>query len=344
MRRNLLLGAIVGALFFGLLEGGLRLSGRISTDALRSPDLETLDAIPGLFQPGQDLVDRIVPALPYHIHINSLGFRGREFPARKEPGTLRILCLGDSYTFGHYVGDAEAFPAVLDRLLNGATVGMRRRAEAINGGANGFTILDEVIFLKEKGLALDPDVVVLSFSQNDIEDLRRARPMIELMRDHAQLKSAFIVGPTIRFLQHTAIFNAMQRTAAWLETRRRPLKEHPLPETSPELWQRYRDLLGEMKDLVARHGGRLLLVVWPSWRQIEGIDPLSPQERLALFAREMGIDHLDLMPVMADLERSGVKASLVPLDGHPSPRAHEAAARAIAQWLAERIAPTSAAL
>jgi lysophospholipase L1-like esterase len=342
MRRNLLLSAVIVALFFGLLEGVLRLSGRVSTDALRSPDIETLNAIPGLFQPGQDLVDRIVPELPYHIHINSLGFRGREFSARKEPGTVRILCMGDSYTFGHYVGDSEAFPAVLDHLLNATSCGMPGRAETINSGANGFTILDELVFLREKGLALDPDFVVLSFSQNDIEDLRRARPVIELMRDHAQLKSAFIIGPIVKILQHTATFNAMQRTAAWLKIERRPSKGYPLRQTSPELWERYRDLLGEMKDLVERHGGRLLLVVWPSWMQIEGIDPPAPQEKLALFAREMGIDHLDLMPVLSDLERSGVKASLAPLDGHPSPRAHEAAARAIAQRLVERIASTGA--
>ncbi|HEY3175141.1 MAG TPA: SGNH/GDSL hydrolase family protein [Candidatus Polarisedimenticolia bacterium] len=339
MRRNLLLSAVVVVLFFGLLEAVLRLSGRVSSDALRSPNVETLDAIPGLFDPGQDLVDRILPELPYHIHINSLGFRGREFPLRKEPGTLRVLCLGDSYTFGHHVADEEAFPAVLDRLLNEATAKAGRRVEVINAGANGFTIVDELSYLNEKGLALEPDIVVLAFSQNDISDLKRERPSIELMREHARLKSTFVLGPIIKLLQHTAIFNAMQRSAAWIEIKRRPERSHPLQEdVDPALWRRYGDLLGEVNGLVRRHEVEMLLVVWPSWRQVDGIDPLDPQGKLALLAKERGIDLLDLTPVLKELQSSGVKAFLVPLDGHPSVRGQEAGARAIAARLTARIA------
>ena len=180
MKRNLAAGALVVVLFFVLLEGGLRLSGMVPTQALRSADLETLDRIPGLFEPGQDFVDRIRPDLPYPVHISSRGMRGAEFALPKPPGTFRVLCLGDSYTFGHHVSDQEAYPAVLNRLLDESGAG-----DAINGGANGFTIVDEALFLERRALETQPDALVLAFSQNDIQDLRRPRPMIEVMRDHA---------------------------------------------------------------------------------------------------------------------------------------------------------------
>src|SRR5262245_55041082 len=118
MRRNILLAVTSLVVFFGLIEAALRLSGRVPTDALRSPDLRTLDAIPGLFEPGQDFVDRVLPDLAYRVRINSLGFRGNEFTLEKKPGTVRVLCLGDSYTFGPYVEDDRTFPAMVERALN----------------------------------------------------------------------------------------------------------------------------------------------------------------------------------------------------------------------------------
>ncbi|HET6373332.1 MAG TPA: SGNH/GDSL hydrolase family protein, partial [Candidatus Polarisedimenticolia bacterium] len=234
MLRNLALALASIILFFGLMEAALRLSGRVPTDAVRSPDLETLDSIPGLFEPGLDFVDRILPDLPYRVRINALGFRGEEFPAAKRPGTLRILCLGDSYTFGPYVEDHEAFPATLERIL-------KQRAsapepEVINAGANGFTIVDELEFLKRKALALEPDVVIVAFTQNDLQDLGRPRPQIEVMREHAKVKSMFVVGPIVKLLQRTALFNGMQRGAAWLKLRGRAAPSALSAETESLLW------------------------------------------------------------------------------------------------------------
>jgi len=331
MRRNLLFGAVVVVLFFGATEGLLRISGLVPTQALRSPTLETLDRIPGLFTPGQDFVDRIRPELAYHIHINNLGFRGPELVARKPAGTIRILCVGDSYTFGHYVDDTQPFPVRLQELMENAAPGLP--VEVINGGANGFTILDEKIFLETKALALDPDIVVLVFSNNDITDLARPRPMIDVMRDHARLKSRFLIGPVIRFLQHTAIFNGMQRTAAWLQLRRR--KEAARRETVPPdaLWDRYGELLAQTRVLLQGKGVRMLLVAWPSAEQATTTGPVEPIDRLGGIAGRLGIPFLDLTPQMRALHAGGTSPSLMPLDGHPSAAAYAAGARAIASRL-----------
>lgn len=327
MRRNLLLGAVVALVFFTVLEGGLRLSGLVSTDALRSPEIETLDQIPGLFQPGQDLVDRVKPAVPFHIHINSLGLRGHEFPRARTAGVARILCLGDSYTFGAHVDDEQTFPAQLERILS-AEHG--RTVEVINAGASGFTITDELAYLKQKGLSLRPDLIILAFSQNDIRDMSRDEPMIDVMREHAGLKSTFLIGPTVRFLQHTAIFNAMQRTAALVRVAIRKSNEPEILAMSPELWRRYLAVFKELVTLARSSGVRVLLVIWPSADQVAGVEPTDPQEALTAAARELLLDSLDLLPVLKTIPPDGAGAFLMPLDGHPSPLGQEAAARAIA--------------
>ncbi len=53
-------------------------------------------------QPSQEYPGRLVA-----VNINSQGVRGREISVLKTPGRLRILVLGDSYTFGVYVNDNE---------------------------------------------------------------------------------------------------------------------------------------------------------------------------------------------------------------------------------------------
>lgn len=330
MRRNLLLGAVVVLAFFGLVEGALRLSGKIPTDALRSPDAATLDRIAGLFQPGQELIDRIRPDLPYHIRINSEGFRGEEVDLSIRPAGRRILCVGDSYTFGHHVDDAEAFPARLERILDGEG----RDDQVINAGANGFTIVDELEYLRLKGMNLRPDLVILSFSQNDIMDLTRPRPMIDVMREHAELKGRFLLGPALKFLQHTALFNGMQRLAASLRVRQRRGAPAGAGADLDALWSRYRRHLAQVAQLVGEHGARLLLVVWPSAEQAAGAADLEPQRRLARDCSELGLDMLDLTPTLRSAINRGEHPYLVPLDGHPSAEGHALAAEAIARRLA----------
>lgn len=334
MRRNLLLSLASITIFFGLLEVGLRLSGSVPTDAIRSPEVETLNAIPGLFEPGQDFIDRIIPQRPYRIQINSLGFRGAEFTRQKEPGSTRLLCLGDSFTFGHLVGPEEAFPARLEALLRQRASSTPAAVEVINGGANGFTIPDELSFLRDKALALRPDVVILVFSQNDVADLARRRPMIEVMRDYSKLKSVRVVGPTLRVLQRSAIFNSMLRSAAWVRVKLLATKT-PEPLVSDDLWRTYRTQLEVFAGLVRENGARMLLVAWPSDTQIGGTAPITAQENLSGYCAELGIPYLDLTPTMSAMQAGGVPAFLSPLDWHPSPEGHEAAAAAIAARLIE---------
>jgi len=333
MRRNLALAALTILVFFGLVEIALRVSRLVPTNQLRSPDLRTLDSIPGMFEPGQDFIDRVLPELAYPVHINSLGFRGAEFARQKPPGTTRILCMGDSYTFGPYVTDDRAFPAQLGSALAEARESGSGAIEVVNGGVSGFSIRDEVIFLRDKAFSIEPDVIVLSFCQNDVLDMARHEPMIETMRDHARLKSMFLLGPTLKALQRTAIFNGMQRAAAMIKIMRMRDPTITSDSATPAQWEAYRESLGQFVELVRQRGAKLLVVVWISADQIVGKATRGPQERLAGFAREMRFEMLDLAPAILQLQESGVSPYLVPIDGHPTAASYAAAARAAAQRL-----------
>jgi len=51
----------------------------------------------------------------YPVRINNHGSRGDDFEAARAPGTVRILTLGASSTFGYYDRDDETFPYYLKR-------------------------------------------------------------------------------------------------------------------------------------------------------------------------------------------------------------------------------------
>jgi len=96
------------------------------------------------------------------------GFRDRHY-ARKDRNTYRILCLGDSFTMGVGVNPDEVYAKVLERLfLESSTT---KTIEVVNCGTMGFGIWQSLIIFEEKGLALEPDFVILQIDPgNDVRD------------------------------------------------------------------------------------------------------------------------------------------------------------------------------
>jgi len=89
------------------------------------------------------------------IEIDSRGFRGRERPLpRQHDGTYRILCVGDSITFGFSVDQEAPFARRLEELLR--TRYPSRPIEVVNAGVPGWSWVQGRRFLERDGLALRP--------------------------------------------------------------------------------------------------------------------------------------------------------------------------------------------
>jgi len=95
------------------------------------------------------------------VRINSLGLRGDEVSIVKPVGKLRVLCLGDSCTFG----GLHPYPAILQSLLDRRAPG---RFEILNAGVIGYTSLHGLEWLERDLASLRPDVVTLYFGWNDM--------------------------------------------------------------------------------------------------------------------------------------------------------------------------------
>jgi len=112
--------------------------------------------------------NRVLQVKEVHLkpaRINNYGFRGRDFQMEKPAGTYRIICLGDSVTFGWALEDEETYPVQLENQLREKYPGCN--IEVINLGTSGYSSFQgrQLFFLL--GKKLQPDLVILGFGQND---------------------------------------------------------------------------------------------------------------------------------------------------------------------------------
>ena len=105
--------------------------------------------------------------------------------------SLRIVCLGDSITYGYKLADPEreSYPAQLARLSHG-------QWNVLNSGVNGATVLNRgdipITAQKayERAINFQPDVVVLMLGTNDTKN-KNWRYVDEFVGDYMGIIKAF---------------------------------------------------------------------------------------------------------------------------------------------------------
>ena len=107
------------------------------------------------------------------VAINSLGLRGPELAPLPTDG-LRVLFLGDSMVAGFEVADDETFVAVAGRLLSEA---LQQPVQTVNAGVRGYGTDQAYLYFRERGHVLQPHVVVMWLSTNDLVDDRTIHRM-----------------------------------------------------------------------------------------------------------------------------------------------------------------------
>ncbi len=101
------------------------------------------------------------------IKINSQGFRDKEYKIKKDKNIFRILCLGDSSTFGEEMPLAKLYHKLLEDKLNKEFGSAKKRFEVINAGVAGYTSAQGLNFYKYRGVAYEPNIVTFYFGIND---------------------------------------------------------------------------------------------------------------------------------------------------------------------------------
>lgn len=266
------------------------------------------------------------------VAVNSLGLRGREL-AEKRAGERRVLYLGDSLVYGQGVGDQDTQPAQLERALRERDP--KLDWSVINAGHRSYGTAQELALLAELGPRLRPDVVLLGWYWNDI-DQRDVAGTYARLADKGELY--FDTGNRLegRDLVAWRAKQLLRRSAVvmlfhdLLAPRGKPYS----PDYLARVWLRAERHLERLRTLCSELGARPVLVLIPDAHRIAGDGATRAfDERMTELARAAGVPVIELLPALAALYAHTHALPVLPFDGHYD----VAGNRAMAEHLAERL-------
>jgi len=271
---------------------------------------------------------------------NSMGFRdNREVPLNKA-GEIRVLSLGDSMAVGLGVSGGDTYANQLEMLL-------RRRYDpvrVINGGVGGYSIWQEIDLLKEKGIHVQPDIVLVAFYWNDL--YTKPNRVIPLPRNQGGEQLDADAGANskyLRLLKRSTFLQFLRERLNILWFKISPTFDWVHQEmifegrSSPYLEEAYRDIaddLEEFKALADTHGFVPILLVLPISAQVTHLDaPVHMQQRIISIAKKLGLRTLDLLRPLQRAHATGSELFIPWEYVHYSPQGHKVVAEAIGQYL-----------
>jgi lysophospholipase L1-like esterase len=119
------------------------------------------------------MLRRFSPSVPeelkhnptWRVSLNADGFRDDEFPTKKTPGTIRIVALGDSWTFGNGADQELTYPRRLMALLRENFPG--KKIDVLNLGMVAYSSHEGLMLLRQRIASVEPDTVLIGFGMND---------------------------------------------------------------------------------------------------------------------------------------------------------------------------------
>jgi lysophospholipase L1-like esterase len=270
-------------------------------------------------------------------------------PAPKN-GAFRVVVLGDSL-----IGGTNSVVAGIDATMNRDSALMP--SEWINTSLPGYTNYQELVYLKKFGLPLQPDLVGVVFSLNDVHKFENNLSVANgrLMPDAsfweptpeaANASKSWLLGVARRSLLLRWLRGKTRlasRAVEMYESKGFDFDYRPDYSTAWQdaPWQMIRDQMAEMVRLGRQHNFRVFLVSVPFGEQYrkdylarDANYVLKPQRTLAALMSDLRIPFLDLYPYLDN-------ECFVPADrSHLTQEGKPRAAKAIADFLRkERLLP-----
>lgn len=221
------------------------------------------------------------------VRTNSLGLRDDEIPARRPPGEYRVLCLGDSITYGHGVRREDSYESRLQEMLYAAYP--KRGLRVINGGCPGYSTFQGEQLFRRLDPKVRPDLIILAYLYAD--------PAMEENSDKNRAEISGWAGAVKKVLYQSETYLLLRkRITFYLEHRKMlssPAGFFSLNQERVSL-EDYRAALTRMVETVRQRGGQAILVNLPR----SGPDPVPRYQKyrqtMAQVAKDTGALYLDL--------------------------------------------------
>jgi len=152
-----------------ILEICLRVLGPRTTNVKMNKEIYQKDDLVGYIHKPNVKINQATDEWDIIIQSNSDGLRNnRDYEKGQHKNIIRILGLGDSFTWGEGVNIQDTYLKVLEKKLNSKNFGGDIKYEVINAAFGGWGIGQEFLYLKSRGYEYEPDLIILGFIADDI--------------------------------------------------------------------------------------------------------------------------------------------------------------------------------
>ena len=302
----LLIGTILVFIFIGEIIARITLSN---------------DSVGGDFGPGSIKFNLNIPR-------NQDGMRDRDFTIIKPENTIRIAAIGDSFTYGWGIENSNnVYPKVLEKKLNNIS---NINYEVLNFGLPDSNTEDELLIIKEKALKYNPDIIILGYYINDLENI-----------DSNNIEENFYIEmPYIGFILRNSFY-----LYYFFETRSNYLIERFILKDpySKIIQKRFESeinknhsetIFKELKAISKKNKMPVLIVSFPAIYKLDDYYLLNANEFINEIADENDFYFVDMFDIYKNYDENELIVSIY--DRHPSEFGHELAADAILNELKEK--------
>jgi lysophospholipase L1-like esterase len=247
-----------------------------------------------------------------------------------QEGVFRIAVIGDSFSFAPFMQFTDAFPKVLERMLNLNDSALK--VEVVNYGVPAYSTSHEVAVAR-KAVKEGADLLILQFTLNDPE-IKPIRPSGITQfgtwgpyQPNGWLKTLFHYWHT-GFIVAQRLHNAQTKSA---------YVEYFLDLfNNSKSYSLFKDSVVRISNIAKRRSVPLVGVVFPLFgTPLDDTYPfMSCHEKIASLLKNLNLPLLDLLNIYKGIPLE--RLQVIPgEDRHPNEIGHRLAAEAIYKYLAE---------
>lgn len=301
--------------------------------------------------PGVDIQDMYGPGVS--LKTNNQGFRSdHDFDESVPKGKIRIICSGDSFTFGYGVDNEHTWCQQM--------ISLDPRIETVNMAQGGYGVDQAYLWYKRDGAILRHDIQILAFITDDFFRMQRSnflgysKPVIKMengslvVRNTPVPRTSYIFSfftsqlENINRLRTVELANKMIRKFYMSADR---LSQKEVRKRNQETRDILLTLFESLKDINKQRHSNLVLVYLPTKYELKSSSPEEWVKFLKYAAQKHDITFIDLMSKFQSMRHEDSVKLFIPSGklkypgaaGHLNEMGNEMVARMIYEEIQTRL-------